>query len=37
MIKLVDRHGILPFFACTNYRSTFIVPINPFLLKVYGR
>jgi hypothetical protein len=30
MIELVDRHGILPFFACTNYRSTFIVPINPF-------
>jgi hypothetical protein len=34
MIECVDRHDSLLFFGCTKNRSTFIVPINPFLLKV---
>ena len=34
MIEIVDRHGFLLLFGCANYRSTLIVPINPFLLKV---
>jgi hypothetical protein len=37
MIEIVDRHGILLFFVRAKLRSTFIVPINPLFLKVYGR
>jgi hypothetical protein len=34
MIESVDRHGILLFFVRAKKKSTFIVPINPYILKV---
>ena len=34
MIEIVDRHGLLLFFGRAKLRSTLIVPINPFFLKV---